>query len=457
MRTAMRLASTPAVASSLAIGSAAVGAGLAGLGGLTHPSATALLPVVVVAAAAALRQPVVAIVGVVVALPVGTARIAGFDLIELVLIAAVGLVAIARLTSARIPLGWATPLSWLLPLIVASVVATASALDPERAIRQELILLAGVALASATIAALASERELRWTAVILSVTGGGICLHATLTTGPLRQHYGGAVVANRAEGVFNQPNELGLFAAVVLLVSAGWLFSERDTARRAAALAMCGGATGALLVSLSRGAWLGAVGGGLVLALLVPSARRTLALASIPLISLAAWLGAFSPEQPQVELVRARLTSIAVGSDANPYDNRPAIFDEAWRQVRARPLMGYGPGNFPVASARAASEAQTVGAYHAHNALLTTAAELGLPATLSLVAFTVALATALARCVSRAVRPRDAALAAGFGAALFAVVVHGLVDFPLRNPVVFTTVWLVAALGLSATKVIEQR
>jgi O-antigen ligase len=154
-------------------------------------------------------------------------------------------------------------------------------------------------------------------------------------------------------------------------------------------------------------------------------------------------------------VVGERLSTLA--RPANPLDDRPAIYREAGRQIRDDPWTGQGPGNFPVASARAVSQARTVGAYHAHNVLLTVASETGIPAAILLVALTLMLGRTVVRASRNLADPRDRALIAGVGSGLFVHVGHGLFDFNLRQAVVlFVTASLVGVV-LVARRVLEEQ
>jgi O-antigen ligase len=208
------------------------------------------------------------------------------------------------------------------------------------------------------------------------------------------------------------------------------------------ALAMLG-----LLLSLSRGSWIGFVFGVVVLLVKLPEARRALLALSIPLVAVALLVGAFAPTSPQVEVVGQRLQSIS--GERNPYDDRPAIWREARRQIETDPLTGHGPGSFPVASARATSASRTTTAEHAHNLALTWGAEAGLPAVAIAVGFAAHIHWRTRRLVRRADLRSERAVVAGVVAALTGVLGQGIVDYTLHNSVILVVLFALIGAALA--------
>ncbi|MDQ1696163.1 MAG: hypothetical protein QOJ03_1516, partial [Frankiaceae bacterium] len=140
---------------------------------------------------------------------------------------------------------------------------------------------------------------------------------------------------------------------------------------------------------------------------------------------------------------------------ANPYDDRPAIYREAVHIIETHPLLGVGPENFVVAATKSASDTQTVAPLHAHNFLLTVAAEMGLPAALLLVGMTLSVGRRIRRAALLSSRS-ERALTVGFGAALVVLVGQGLVDFTMRNPTIFMFVWAMLGMTLVAVRAVDR-
>jgi O-antigen ligase len=150
-------------------------------------------------------------------------------------------------------------------------------------------------------------------------------------------------------------------------------------------------------------------------------------------------------------VLASRLASITDPSQ-NPYDGRPDIYAEAFRLVNEAPVLGHGPGAFSVAAWEGLSTGRVLQAEHAHNLWLTIATEYGLLGLVSFLGLSMAVGWAGlsgTRALLRNGRPTDAAVCAGALAALVALLGHGLVDYPLRNPVLFLTYWAIAGLVLA--------
>jgi putative inorganic carbon (HCO3(-)) transporter len=333
---------------------------------------------------------------------------------------------------------------WLLAVVL---VASPGALSPDLAVKQDVLLAVGILLALTTAAACVGVEDVRKVIGFLLVVGLGLSAYGLRSISGLRASFGGAVVANRAQGIFAHPNDLGAFAAIVCMVGIGSVFGARTRAVRIGSLIVVVVNLAALLVSLSRGAWIGTLLAAVVMLYLLPQARRALVVVGIPLVLAAVLAGAFRSSSPTVVVVRERLSTLSSPTN-NPYDDRPSIWREAAREIRADPWTGQGPGNFPVASARSASLSATVGAVHAHDVLLTVAAEAGLPAALLVVCFTVGVGLTVRRVARLLPERADRALLAGIGCGLVANVGQGLVDFNLRNPVLFLLLWSLVGLVL---------
>ena len=435
------------VAAALVVGVVAVM-----LGERTSPAVVVALAVLPIVAVLCLADPVRAVALVVLSLPVGARALPGVPLqvVEVAALAAFALVVVGRLGRGEEPLRWAPALGWVLALAGVAVASAAGALDRDAAIRQVGQLVVGIGFAVAVVSAAERPGQARRIAAYLTVVGGAVCL-AALPGATRISATSGLRADNRAESVFTSPNQLGSMAAIVVFVAIGLWASARTPKTRALWLGAAAVSGATLLATLSRGAWIGTAVGLLVIATLLPEARRKLLAVGIPALGLMLALGATAPEHPQVDVVRERLGSLASPAE-NPYDDRPTIFAEGVRQALDRPWLGQGPGGFPAASAKPTSDAQTVGALHAHNVLLTVAAELGIPAMVLVVAFTAAVGVRARRRVRDALAVgglHEAGAIAGLAAALATLIGQGVVDYTFRNPILFLTVWLVVGLVLS--------
>lgn len=236
---------------------------------------------------------------------------------------------------------------------------------------------------------------------------------------------------------FEHPNNLGWTCALGLVFAIVGVLSGAGLRERVAygvAVAV-GGA--ALLATLSRTAWLALLVALVVVALAGVARRLLLAgLAVLVLVSLPVTL--------------PRFTSPDAGAD----NVRLSIWEEAWRIFLDHPVAGIGLGRFDLYATPIPAPEGLRPPPHAHDVVLTFAAEAGVLGGLGVIAIlAVAVADAWrgARRAGPALRPAAAA-AAGSVAAL---VVVGVLDDPLTGPRTRVVVWIllgvVAGLAAAAT------
>lgn len=435
---------------------APVALGLSVLAGKVGPVETVAAILGLAAAAAVLVRPLLAAIAIYACLPVGLWTLpADLLAVEAVALLMTGLLVLRRLLRGSTPLPWAPQLWWALFIVAAAVLATPSARNLRSAVRQDLLLVEGLLVALAVAAACGSLLELRRLVGVLLVVGTGICAFGVTGLSSMHTQFGGAVVENRAQGIFAQPNDFGNFTGVILLLAVGMSLAARTRTMRLAAALAIPVAVVALALSLSRGSWIGTVLGIVLLLVMLPAARRAAVRVAIPTLLVAAAVIALLPPGGPLEVVGRRLQTV-FHPTSNPYDARPLIYREAFREIDEDPLSGQGPGNFPDSSRRTGSLTQHFGAVHAHSVLLTVAVEIGLPAVLLVVGMTIALGVLALRAVRRSPDPRDRALVAGVGAALFFQVGQGTIDFNFRNPLLFLLVWSLIGMLLVAREALRE-
>jgi putative inorganic carbon (hco3(-)) transporter len=436
-----------------------VGLAVAALGARTEPWLPVLLVSLLLIVLASLVNPTLAVALTFAAMPIGPVQVwlgpSSLPVIQIVALCSVAVVVSARLIKRRVPLLWPRQMWWAAALVSLAVLETPLAIDPDAAVKQDLQLIVGVLIALAIVSAVRHLEDVRRLLALALLVGSVMCVIALPSARELDASFGGAVVGNRAHGVFTEPNQLGLFSAILLLLACAAVLYARTALGSAAAGLVLVTALSALGLSLSRGAWLGIALGMIgAFGLLPVAGRRMLLILLVTLAGLCALL-LVRPDTPGLTVIKERVKTLS-NPTGNPHDARPAIYREAAREILERPLTGFGPAGFMTASARPESEVRSFGAYHAHNALLTVAAEAGLPAAMVLVCLTLSIGVVTLRTVRRLHRHggiRDAAVVVGLGAALLAVVGQGMVDYTLRHPVLNVLVWAVIGLVLAADRV----
>lgn len=400
-------------------------------------------------------------------------------------IGAVGLWVLAGRLSVRSALAHRplrAPLWFGAGLVAAAAASTLGSANELRGFKVTATYAAGWLLLLAVLLVATSPARLRTlvgTAVVGSLT---VTLPILSQAQQLKPVYGGAVVRNRAQSIFADPNQFGCYAALIVLLAVGWFLAAPHRFERV--LAACGGAgaVAALVLSLSRGAWLGTAAGLVLVALLHPGVRRTLLAATAlgaTLVAAGTLLSLTAPAEvrggPAAGLAEVVVDRIAVIDDraANPHDVRPITWREAVRQFTLHPVLGNGPGSFSTLAAESPSVIQFAPRLHAHNALLHLGAETGVVGLFAGVGFAGSCGLAAFVAARRLRRPgarrthhpdrggprraegtgtdRQAlGLVAGTTGALVALSVHLMVDYPIRNPVLMITAWSVSGLLLAA-------
>jgi O-antigen ligase len=368
-------------------------------------------------------------------------------------LAAVGLVGLHRLRrpdrTAGVTGAAGLPVLVAAALLVASaVLATVTAIDPAAALRLDVGYALGLALAVAVPVACPGPGAVRLLAGVTCAAGAVACATGLATGTHASSQFGGALIEGRAQGVFGQPNDLGAFAAAVLLLALGLtLGGGLSRTGRVAAGAAAAVAAGALALSLSRGSWIGGAVGLVVLLVLVgPAARRRAARTAAVLALMAGAVVLAAPGTPVVSVLLSRAGTLVNGT-RNPYDDRPAIWRAAVRLWSDHLLLGVGPGGYPLLVGRD-DPLRVATPLHAHDVVLTVGAEQGLLGLAALAAVVAAGVRTVAR--ARTCRRPDEGVLVGAAAALAALLGQGLVDFPLRNPVLQILVWLLVGLLVAA-------
>lgn len=446
-----RLAETPALP--VAVAAAAMGLTTAGL----HQSSLLVVGALLLAAVLVrtLTSPRWAIGLVVVALPVGLSQqlsLGPVKLTQLVAAVAVGLVILHRMLTGQAPLRWHPSARWAVALAALVIVAAVTATDVIAAVQQAVTLAFAVLLALAVNATCTRSKDLRQVVLLLVVVGGGICLSTLGDAGAITAVADDpGAVDNRAVGIFQSPNQLGTFAGILLFVALGLAFGGRSRVQKAVGSVSALAAWAALLLSLSRGSWIGALLAFVGMLVFSRKARRVLPAA---LLATSVILGVgLAWQQPALwTVLQGRVVTLAQ-PNSDPEDARALVWQEARRQIAQHPLTGVGPGDYSVAAETTDTihpVTPAVDLLHAHNVLLTVSAEEGIPAAAALILLTLSTARCVLR-VRRRLPAPDGELLIGMSCGLVVLVGQGLVDYTLDNSTILMLTWMVLGLVFAAS------
>jgi len=269
-------------------------------------------------------------------------------------------------------------------------------------------LMAGLVLAWASV--LEGTRARRWTGwICASALVVGFYSHLQRLT-PLGLRVLGVPVADpvawnhphlsqeRTIATFGNPDYLAAWLVVALPLALSWLLTIRRPAARWAALSAWVLVAVAMILTLTRAAWVGAAAGGTVwvawaLAAL-PRPERTRILrfllgAGALLVLLLGAVVTMQAEKAGPFTVAARLQSFRDFQDLS-FRTRLFFWKSALITTAENPLAGTGPGGFPAAALQHRDLEPVETRYpprtpeNPHNQYLTVAAETGLPGLLLL-------------------------------------------------------------------------
>ena len=255
--------------------------------------------------------------------------------------------------------------------------------------------------------------------------------------GPAAFNVGGLI---RSYGTFEQPNPFGGYLGLHLpLLLAGAIYARRS--RRPWITVLWLLVLAAVVISRSRGAWIGMIGSTAVVLLAAMPRARVLGVAAGALLiagflAFAGWQFSGGVVEVIPDPARAAVAGrveprdalrMVVGDDY-PVSERLAQWEIGWRMFMSAPLIGVGAGNYDDAYPGFAFTPFRQPPGHAHNIYLNFAAETGLPGA---VAFLALSAWAIWRCIcavqwSRGTRWEWASIGALGG--LVAFTLHNLVD-----------------------------
>lgn len=351
-----------------------------------------------------------------------------------------------------------TPADWALALLLVMVPVTLWATAvPEKTHVQVYRLLGGIALLYALNAWPERDTHLRFLVFVLIAAGLGLALSAPLTVewaiGKLP--FIPAALFDRFAVLVPDsihPNVMGAALALLLpLPLAVLLFAWGDTSWLARLLAVFAAMVIApvLVLTQSRGAWMGFAAGFALLLLLRWRGWGLLGLLA------AAGLGAYSA-------YRLGFTSIvdllASGGALGGLDGRLEIWSRAIYMIQDFPFTGVGFGSYgEVADLLYPFFMSSPGGIpHAHNIFLQVAVDLGIPGLIAWLSVLLAVLYSAWRVFRPGARPGAfaAAVAAGLLAGQLALVVHGLTDAPLWGMVKpAPLVWAAWGLAFAAARV----
>jgi putative inorganic carbon (hco3(-)) transporter len=259
----------------------------------------------------------------------------------------------------------------------------------------------------------------------------------------------------RVYSFLGNPNLLAAYLLPAVVLSAAAIFAWKHWCAKALAVTMFLINSACLVLTFSRGGWIGFVVAGFAFLLLLvhwfsiylPRFWRKLALPLVLGFSAALVVGAVMTVEP----LRDRVSSIFAGREDSSNNFRLNVWAAVREMIRDRPILGIGPGND--AFNRVYPRYQRAGytALSAYSIVLEIAVETGF---IGLTCFAWLLVVTVSQGWRRIQQLRQAANPEGFWlmaaiATMVGMVFHGLVDTVWYRPQVSTLWWLMIALVAS--------
>jgi putative inorganic carbon (hco3(-)) transporter len=412
------------------LGASSVAAVSALLAYWVSPLVVASLPLVVVALWVIQRYRTGAVVLLLLCLPLGRLTFAEVVSPVTVLAAVVLAVWLWRVLSGSEKIEFSHMQLPLAIFLLWGIAGIYCALDVGTAIKVLSIFVMGASVYLVTSQTIRSPEEAHGIMWAAAVTVGITVLYTVVAgfSGSLSyvETAEGGEAYTRFEGIFGHPNALGGFLALAIPSMVALAASERLWWRRLSGCLLVIGAMAGLVLTYSRGAWLGT---GVGLLILLPVLKR-----GFRLILGAVLLGPVLVGMvTSAGAVLARLDSIAAAGSDPALMIRLEIWGMAFRLVAEHPLLGVGLGNFQAAYGRLMVPDLPLLTYplelpeHAHNLFLNLAVEVGLVG-VSAFAWLLAVAFLRVRQIKRFADWRVGVWSMGLAAGLVAISVQALVD-----------------------------
>jgi O-antigen ligase len=320
------------------------------------------------------------------------------------------------------------------------VMALGIAVAPEPFTTIKILIQWGAYLAIAIYLANATIPQLRGVLLSLATSGAVLGVISVMTREEQTLSAGGQAATGRAEGSFSHPAILAFFLVLTLPPAIVLAFKSKPAARPflilAAALCLAG-----ITLSLTRGAILGAALALAILAVWQPF-RRTAGVLLVGLLIFSAFNYQSIERSQQFRVIGDRLSSITE-TRATADNERVLIWGKTPAIIADHPFIGVGAGNFgEISVSYGIVEFGGASFVHAHNVILTIAAENGIAGLFFFLWFVGAVAMVGWKVISRGRGSPLFPYALALTAALAGLFLNGMTDYPPSILVIMATIMI---------------
>lgn len=234
----------------------------------------------------------------------------------------------------------------------------------------------------------------------------------------------------RVYSVFGNPNILGEYLIMALPLSIVMFFTNKGIFKKIIFVGTSGVITLALLMTFSRGAWLGF---GIAFLMMVILFRKELIFLMIPAGVISMF---FLPDS-----IVNRILSIGnLGDSSNAY--RIRVWKVALQMINDNFILGVGLGYLPF-KVNFIKYIRTMNVYHSHNMFLETFAEMGIGGILIMIFMLMLVLKNLYKIISEKTSWNSRLIGLGIMGSLTGILVNGLTENVLYLPRIIWTFWMI--------------
>ena len=341
------------------------------------------------------------------------------------------------------PLSWAPVNRYILLYAVIYVTASFFSVDPQSSLRPGLLTAAFILFSLVLAGSVTNRNQLDGAVTLLVLAAAAVSVFGILQY-IFRWGYQSSAwvdsdmfstISFRVSSTLENPNMLGQYLLLAIPLGGARLLASKDWQTRLFYFACCAVMCVCMLLTFSRGAWLGLLFAGAVFFLMLNARLILLA----PLALAAMWL-------VLPETVLSRFTSIGNLTD-NSTSYRVSIWLGSLAMLKDYWLCGVGPGPEAFNTVYHIYGYSGAAAQHSHNLFLQIVCDAGIAAlVIFLLAVFVHLRT-ICCAVSREKEQASRLYQIAFAAGTVGFVVQGMSDFSFYNYRVLFLFWLHLALG----------
>lgn len=440
------------------IGASAVAAGILTLAAyLASPVIALALPFAVAIAVLVCMHPMAGVYLAVLAVPLERVAVPAGAAAELTpakaLLVFVALVAIVRYLVEGRSRGLHRIQLAFLGVVLSMAVGIASA--PEAFTVTKLVVEWAAFLVVAILISGSDRVQLERLFICIAVSGGILGAIAATTSSSQTLVEGGQAATGRAQAGFAHPAVLAFYLVLAFPPSIALALGGRP-ALRGLGIACAALAAAGIMFSLTRGAIIALAVSLLVLLLWAPFRRWAIALLCVVLVFSVFNARAIS-QSPQLEVIATRIGTISQGSQATEDNQRPYIWARTPKMIIDHPFFGVGAGEYSLyAPAYAIVGYGGEPFLHAHNVVLTVAAETGLIGAGFLLWMGFAIVAAGVRMVVRGRGHPAYPYAIATSAALAGSFTTGMIDYPPGTVVIMGMIMVVVGAFIATERLLAK-